>query len=122
MYVASENVCIVPNPILYVICIVAFMFSANLFVTCGVLYDVRSVLYAMCPDPFIMIYPFCYVVLMLCPFACFNSFITWAKIAHFVSIFVASRLLCCIAISMHYAQNYMLYEQIHLLTFGDNYY
>ena len=121
MYVASENVCIIPNPstiwaILYVICLVLFMFSANLLVTCSVLYDVRSVLYAMCPDPF------CYVVLLLCPFACFNSFITWAKIAHCVSIFVASRLLCCIAISMHYAQNYMLYEQIHLLTFGDNYY
>ena len=30
------------------------------------------------------------------PFACFNSFITWAKIVLSVPIFVAFGLLCCI--------------------------
>ena len=34
-------------------------------------------------------------------FACFNSFITWAKIALSVSIFVASSLLCCIYKIIH---------------------
>ena len=35
------------------------------------------------------------------PFACFNLFIIWAKIALFVSIFVASSLPCCIGKIMH---------------------
>ena len=35
------------------------------------------------------------------PFVCLNSFITWAKIALSVSIFVASSLLCCICKIIH---------------------
>ena len=35
------------------------------------------------------------------PFACFNSFITWAKIALSVSFFVASSFLCCIYKIIH---------------------
>ena len=77
------------------------MLCANLCVTCGTWYVLCSVLYARCADPF-MIYPFCYVArlkpFILClknPFVRFNSFITWAKIALSMSIFVASGLLCC---------------------------
>ena len=83
------------------------MLRANLCVTCGTWYVLCSVLYARCPVPF-MIYPFCYVArlkpFILClknPFVCFNSFITWAKIALSVSIFVASSLLCCICKIIH---------------------
>ena len=94
MHVASENVCTVPK----------LSWS---------IYDISILLCSMSESTYFV---------SKNPFACFNSFVTWASIAHSVSIFVASRVLCCIAKSMHYAQNYMLHEQIYLLTFGDNYY
>ena len=83
----------------------------------GIWYAVCSVLYAFCPDPF-MIYPFllCSVsegiyVVSKNPFVCLNSFITWAKIALSLSIFVASSLLCCICI---YAQDYVALAKLYV--------
>ena len=76
-------------------------------------YALYSVLYAMCPCPFIKYaFPFeaCLVLSMYDvfknPFACFNSFIIWAKIALFVSIFVATGLLCYMGKIMHACSNY----------------
>ena len=57
-------------------------------------YDI-SICYAACLKPYI------YYVVSKNPFLCLNSFITWAKIALSVSIFVASSLLCCICKIIH---------------------
>ena len=89
------------------------------------IYLLCSVLYAMCPYPF-MIYPFRYV-------ACLNPFMSSLKIhvmLQFIHNMGKNRTLCvdscCILLVMAksciHAQNFMWHGQIHCLTFGDCYY
>ena len=51
------------------------------------------------------------------PFACFKSFITWASIAHSVSIFLHPVCYVVLPIACIHSQNYMLHEQTDILTF-----
>ena len=87
--------------------IISFMLWANLCVTCGIWYFVCSVFFATCPDPF-MIYQLWYLcsmyetvfVMSKNPFACFNSLLTWAKLA------LPCVNSCCAQFAMLYLQNH----------------
>ena len=57
---------------------------------CNVSWSIHDISILLCS-----MYEFIYVASKSL-FACFNSLLTWAKIAHFVSVFVAPSLLCCI--------------------------
>ena len=111
IHVASENVCAMSKSIYNTgsfICIMLNFIDTMYKLIC----DMQ---YLICCISFIckMSWSIYDVSMLLCSmsesiyvvsgnqFACFKLFITWAKMAHSVSIFVSSSLLCCFAKSMH---------------------
>ena len=110
IHVASENVYAMPKSIYnngqFYMSYVPFHYCKFM---CDIRYLINIVFSFICS----MYWPIYIISISLCnmsestydmpinPFACFNLFIIWAKIALFVSIFVASSLLRCIGEIMH---------------------
>ena len=113
----SKNVCSMPKSIYNMgSCICHMLTFVDVMCTCDMWYLICCMFCFICNVSW-SIYD---ISIMLCSmsetiyvvsknsFVCFNSFITWAKIALSVSIFGASSLLCCICkIKFIYTRDYL---------------